>query len=255
MKRIITLLALIVIASAAHAQTDSLVTFDTKGETLGISIAGFNISLGEDASQKSYKKTPKRVSTNFAGIKWGLNSLGNSTNYGNWAGSDIMMDNTPSSRFGIEAMGILVALDRQNRFFFKTALNLNYDIYMFKKPLTFINDENGVLLPAPISGTVKKSKMVAQYFGGSAGFGFRISKVHFIFDFEACILGQSYVKYKNPGKTRYDISGLNNIMYNVGMEASLHGGGIYVDYSLNPIFRTGTGNDGHILSIGCMFGF
>ena len=97
--------------------------------------------------------------------------------------------------------------------------------------------------------------MVAQYFGGSAGFGFRISKVHFIFDFEACILGQSYVKYKNPGKTRYDISGLNNIMYNVGMEASLHGGGIYVDYSLNPVFRTGTGNDGHILSIGCMFGF
>ena len=76
-----------------------------------------------------------------------------------------------------------------------------------------------------------------------------------IFDFEACILGQSYVKYKNPGKTRYDISGLNNIMYNVGMEASLHGGGIYVDYSLNPVFRTGTGNDGHILSIGCMFGF
>lgn len=255
MKRIIILLALIASASAAHAQTDSLVTFDTKGETFGITIAGFNISLGEEASQKSQKKIPRRVTTNFAGIKLGVNSLGNSANYGNWAGSDIIMANTPCARFGIESMGILVSLDRQNRFFFKTALDFHYDIYKFKKPLTFINDENGVLLPAPISGTVKKSKMVASYFGGSAGFGFRISKVQFIFDLEACILGQSYVKYKNPGKTRYDISGLNNIMYNVGMEASLHGAGIYVDYSLNPIFRTGTGNDGHILSIGLMFGF
>ena len=69
MKRIITLLAALILASAAHAQTDSLVTFDIKGERLGISIAGFNISLGEETSEKSYKKTPKRVTTNFAGIK------------------------------------------------------------------------------------------------------------------------------------------------------------------------------------------
>ena len=48
MKRIITLLALIAIASAAHAQTDSLVVFDTNGDNLEISIAGFDITLSEE---------------------------------------------------------------------------------------------------------------------------------------------------------------------------------------------------------------
>ena len=55
MKRIITLLAALAIASAAHAQTDSLVVFDTQGDNLGISIAGFNITLGDDGSSSSGK--------------------------------------------------------------------------------------------------------------------------------------------------------------------------------------------------------
>ena len=76
MKRIITLLATLVIASVAYAQTDTPVVFDTQGDNLGISIAGFNISLGEDDRSSNAQK-PKRVSTNFAVISYGLNVLTN----------------------------------------------------------------------------------------------------------------------------------------------------------------------------------
>ena len=73
MKRIITLLAALAIASAAHAQTDSLVVFDTQGDNLGISIAGFNITLGDDGSSsggKAAKPKVKRVTTNFVGLSF-----------------------------------------------------------------------------------------------------------------------------------------------------------------------------------------
>lgn len=47
MKHIITLFAILVAtATGVYAQTDSLVIFDTKGDNLGISIAGFNIAIG-----------------------------------------------------------------------------------------------------------------------------------------------------------------------------------------------------------------
>lgn len=255
MKRIITLFAVIAMASAANAQTDTPVVFDTHGDNLGISIAGFNISLGED-DRSVIRSKPKRVTTTFAGISYGANVLTYEPNYGNWASENTFMtDNAVSSRFGIEAMGIQVSLDRNRKVFFKAALNGYWDFYRFKEPMTLVNDEDGALMPAPIGGTVKKSKMIASYFGVGAGFGFMISKVKLTLDFNVDALGQSYVKYKNPRKTKYDISGLNNIRYRVGTSISIHDFGMYVDYSLTPVFRQGVGNDGRILSIGVRAGF
>ena len=45
MKRIIILFATMAIALNAHAQTDSLVTVDTKGDGLNFNIAGFSVKL------------------------------------------------------------------------------------------------------------------------------------------------------------------------------------------------------------------
>lgn len=255
MKRIITLLAALAIASAAYAQTDSLVVFDTQGDNLGISIAGFNISLGED-DRSVIKTKPKRVTTTFAGISYGANVFTYAPNYGNWESeSNFMADNTMASRLGIEAMGIQVSLDRNMKVFFKAAMNCYFDFYRFKDPITFVNNEDGYLMPAPVEGTVKKSKMVASYFGVGAGLGFMISKVKLTLDFNVDLLSQSYVKYKNPNKTKYDISGLNNMRYRAGASISIYDYGMYIDYSLTPVFREGVGNDGRILSIGWRMGF
>lgn len=256
MKRIITLLATLVIASVAYAQTDTPVVFDTQGDNLGISIAGFNISLGEDDRNSSVQK-PKRVSTNFAGISYGLNVLTNEPNYGNWTDEpNFMTDDIGAGRLGIEAMGIQVSLDRKGNVFFKASLNASIDMYRFKRAMTLINEDGGALMPEPISGVVKKSKMVTTYVGVGAGFGFKLSRsVKLTLDFNVDALTDSYVKYKNPSKTKYDIGGFNNIRYRAGASISLYDFGIYADYSLTPLFREGVGNDGRVLSIGIRAGF
>ena len=52
MKRIImTLLAALAAAAAAHAQTDTLATFGTKGDLFEISITGFDISPDDDMEE------------------------------------------------------------------------------------------------------------------------------------------------------------------------------------------------------------
>ena len=257
MKRIITLLAMIAIASAAHAQTDSLVVFDTQGDKLGISIAGFNITLGENGSeQKTSKPKVKRVTTNFIGITFGYNVLTYKPNYGNWAGEqNFMTDNTHGMRLGLEPFSIQVSLDRKQTAFLRVAMYSYVENYRFKSPMTLINDENGNLMPQDIGGTVKKSRISAGYFGLCAGLGFKISRLMFMFDFNADLLSESVAMYKNPKKTMYDISGLNNIRYRVGASATIEGFGIYVDYSLTPLFREGVGNDGNVTSIGIRWGF
>jgi hypothetical protein len=255
MKRIITFFATLAIASVAYAQTDSPVVFDTQGDKLGISVAGFNISLGEDDSSSPGKK-PKRVSTNFAGISYGINVLTHEPNYGNWADeANFMTDNIGAGRLGIEALGVQVGLDRKNNVFFKASLNASIDMYRFKRDMTLINGEGGALMPEPISGEVKKSKMVTTYVGVGAGFGFKLSSVKLALDFNVDALASSYVKYKNPDKTKYSINGFNNIRYRTRASISLHDFGIYADYSLTPLFREGVGNDGRVLSIGICAGF
>ena len=121
--------------------------------------------------------------------------------------------------------------------------------------MTLINDENGNLLPQDIEGKVKKSRISAGYFGLCAGLGFKISRLMLMFDFNADLLSKSVAMYKNPKKTLYDISGLNNIRYRVGASATVNGFGIYVDYCLTPLFREGVGNDGNVTSIGIRWGF
>ncbi len=254
MKRIITLLALMTIASAAHAQTDSLVVFDTKGDNLGISVAGFNITLGEDRS--SSKSKPKRVTTNFVSVSFGANVFTYKPNYGNWEGrQNFMTDNTNGFRIGVEPFSVQVSLDRRNSVFIRAAMSTTTDVYRFKEPMTLINDENGLLLPETIEGKVKKSRISTAYFGVCAGFGFRISRLLLMFDFNTDLLSGAVSMYKNPKKTQYDINGFNNIRYRLGASATVEGFGIYADYSLTPLFREGVGNDGSVLSIGIRWGF
>ena len=54
MKRIIIFFATMAIALSAHAQTDSLVTVDTKGDGLNFNIAGFSVKLeGKDEKEET----------------------------------------------------------------------------------------------------------------------------------------------------------------------------------------------------------
>ena len=254
MKHIITLIATLAIACVAHAQTDSLVVFDTQGDNLGISIAGFNITLGEEG--QADKPKAKRVTTNFVSVYLGYNVFTYKPNYGNWADlPNFMADNTYGWRLGCEPFCVQVSLDRRQSVFFRVAMNTYVDVFRFNEAMTLINDENGYLMPQNIEGTVKKSRMSNSYLGLCAGLGFRISRLKLMFDFNTDLLTGSTTMYKNPKKTWNDISGFNNIRYKIGASATVNGFGIYGDYSLTPLFRDGTGNDGSIISFGVRWGF
>ena len=257
MKRIIIFFAAWAIASVASAQTDSPLVFDTKGDNLGISVAGFKISLGESKGEReSTLKSSKQVIAQFAGLSYGANVLTYEPNYGNWAGeSDFMTDDIASTRLGIEALGLQISLNKKRTVFVKASMSANFDFFRFKNAMTMVENEDGILLPQQLSGAVKKSKMVASYIGAGAGFGFEVSCLKVIFDFNMDVLVGSHVKYKNPDKTKYHIGGFNNIRFRPGVSVLLNDLGVYADYSLTPLFREGVGNDGRVLSIGIRAGF
>jgi hypothetical protein len=252
MKRIITLLAALTITSAAYSQT--VITPDTKEGNPDVSIAGFDISIGDDNQQT--KKKANRITTNIAGLSFGANMITHKPNYGNWENeANFLSDHTASWRFELEALGMSISLNKKQNVFFKVALNSSFDTFRFKKPFTLVNEENGVLMTQEITGNVKKTKMVNTYLGIGTGLGFKVSSVLFMFDFKTDILTSSYVKYKNPHKTKYGVSGANNIRYRTGISATFDGFGIFADYCFTPIFRNGVGNDGTILTIGACCGF
>ncbi len=263
MKRIITLLALIATAVAAHAQTDSLVTFDTKGSQLEISIAGFNISLGDSAKETYtdayFYNEPRRekITTNFLGMGFGGIVLTPSPYYGPWEGSDDFLDIYPgnSPRIDLEIVSWTIPLDKRGRSYYRVGTMFSYDRYRFKNNVTLINDEEGRLMPADLNGQVKNTKLRANYWGLNMGFGFKLSKVLILVQGTAELLTKSSVKYKNPGKTVYQVNGLNPFRSRVSLSTSWDGYGFYIDYTLTPLFKAGVGNDTHALSIGCRLGF
>lgn len=260
MKRIITLLVLIAFASAAHAQTDSLVTFDTKGETLGISIAGFNISLGEDEKEEYideyiyHEPRKKALTANLLGFGYGATALTSMPYYGAWEGKQDFLEGN-GFRFDLEVASWTLSLDKNGRFYYKMGVLTAWDSYRFTNNITLVNDDSGKLMPARLEGKVKMSKLRTTYCGVTMGLGFKLHKAMVMLSGTAELLTKASVKYKNPGKTVYQIKGLNSIRSRVSLSTNWEGFGLYVDYSLTPLFKPGVGNDTHSLSFGCRFGF
>ena len=263
MKRIITLLALIAIASATHAQTDSLVVFDTQGDKLGIRIAGFNIALGENDKEEYtdeyiyHEPRKNAVTANLLGFSYGAIGLTSMPYYGPWEGEENFLDNYAGSslRFDLEAASWTVSLDKRGLFYYKIGVLASIDSYRFTNNVTLYNNDLGELMPMPLEGNVKMSRLRAGYCGVNMGIGLKIHKVMLMLSGTAEILTNASVKYKNPGKTVYQVNGLNNIRSRISLSSGWDGFGLYVDYSLTPVFKPGAGNDTHSLSFGCKFGF
>ena len=263
MKRIITLLALIAIASTAYAQTDSLVVFDTQGDNLGIRIAGFNISLGEDDKEEYtdeyiyHEPRKNTVTANLLGFSFGATTFTSMPYYGPWEGERDFLDLYAGSspRFDIEAASWTVSLDKRGMFYYKIGVLASFDSYRFTNNITLYNDDEGHLMPLPIEGDVKKSKLRTTYCGVNMGLGFKVHKVMLMLSGTAEILANASVKYKNPKKTVYQVKGLNSLRSRLSLSCTWDGFGIYADYSLTPVFKPGTGNDARTLSFGCKFGF
>lgn len=264
MKRIITLFAVLVAtASAAHAQSDSLVVFDTQGDKLGISIAGFNISLGETAKEKYtdeyiyHEPRRKKIVTNFLGLGFGGMVLTSSPYYGPWESERDILGIYPASstRIDLEIVSWNIPLDPRGRYYYRVGTMFSYDSYCFRNNITLFNDGEGYLMPVPLEGQIKSTRLKANYWGINMGLGFKVNKVIIMVQGTAELLTKSSVKYKNPGKTIYQINGVNPFRSRISLSTSWDGYGFYIDYGLTPLFEAGTGNDAHSLSLGVRMGF
>ena len=264
MKRIImTLLAALAAAAAAHAQTDTLATFGTKGDLFEISITGFDISPDDDmeeiytAEYFSQESGREKVTTNFLGFGFGGMVLTTSPYYGPWEGSDDFLDIYParSSRIDLEVVSLTVPLDKRGRTYYRIGTMFSYDRYRFKDNITLVNNDEGILMPEEIDGQVKKTKLMANYWGINMGFGVKVSKAMIMIQGTAELLTRSAVKYKNPSKNTYQIDGLNSFRSRVTFSTTWNGHGFFIDYTLTPLFKAGVGNDTHAFAVGCRLGF
>lgn len=264
MKHIITLFAILVAtATGVYAQTDSLVIFDTKGDNLGISIAGFNISIGgndrEEYTDEYIYHEPRRkkIATNFLGLGFGGMVLTSSPYYGPWEGEKDILDIYPASstRIDLEIVSWNIPLDLRGRFYYRVGTMFSYDSYAFRNNITMFNDDEGYLMPAPLDGQIKYTRLKANYWGLNMGFGFKVNKVMIMIQGTAELLTKSSVKYKNPQKSVYTINGVSPFRSRISMSTSWDGYGFYIDYALTPLFEAGTGNDAHSLSLGVRMGF
>ena len=264
MKRIITLIAAFAAAVVtAHAQTDSLVVFDTQGDKLEISIAGFNISLGENANSGYidefiyHEPRKKKIVTNFLALGFGGTVLTSSPYYGPWEGETDFLDIYPgnSTRIDLEIVSWNIPLDPRGKVYYRVGTMFSYDSYLFRNNITLYNDNDGHLMPAPLEGQVKQTRLKANWWGLNIGFGFKVNSAIIMIQGTAELLTKSSVKYKNPGKTVYQINGINPFRSRLSLSTNWEGYGFYIDYTLTPLFKPGTGNDAHTLSLGVRMGF
>lgn len=254
MKRIITLLAILAISAAAHAQTDSLMTVDNEG--LNLNVAGFSVTLGGKAEPVKAKKRYRPYGTNVFGIKWGVTRMTDSPYYGRWDGmGDFLNLSGKSNSLSIEPISWNVALDRKRITWIQVGANLTWDNYHFFNPKTLLNNQEGYLMPYHLEGKVKKTTMNTFYLGAAFGLGFRIGNVKLGANATPEVLCYAESRYKNPKKGSTEIQGLNPIRLKAGVTMMVDFFGLYVDYGLTPVFKEGTGNDAHMASIGLKLGF
>ncbi|MBR2064558.1 MAG: hypothetical protein IJ971_07685 [Bacteroidales bacterium] len=254
MKRIITLLAILAISAAAHAQTDSLMTVNNEG--LNLNVAGFSVTLGGKAEPVKAKKRYRPYGTNVFGIKWGVTRMTDSPYYGRWDGmGDFLNLSGKSNSLSIEPISWNVALDRKRITWIQVGANLTWDNYHFFNPKTLLNNQEGYLMPYHLEGKVKKTTMNTFYLGASFGLGFRIGNIKLGANATPEVLCYAESRYRNPKKSSTEIQGLNPIRLKAGVTMMVDVFGLYVDYGLTPVFKDGTGNDAHMASIGLKLGF
>ena len=256
MKRIIIFFATMAIALSAHAQTDSLVTVDSKGDGLNFNIAGFSVKL-EGKDEKKKKQNYRPYSTSTLGIKWGVTRLTDSPYYGNWADQGNFLSlSGKSNSLSIEPIACHLRLDRKGIVWINTSICATWDNYHFFNPITLVNNDRGNLMTQHIEKEIKRTQMNTFYLGASLGLAFRIGDVKIGANVTPEVLCYSESRYKTTDKEKYktEIQGLNPMILKAGATMTLDWFGVYVDYGLNPVFKEGTGNDARMVSIGVKVG-
>jgi hypothetical protein len=209
-----------------------------------MTIAGYDITFGNTGSK------PRRSFKFYmvSNLELGFNFLSNES-------KSFELNNAKSIHFGLDIFEYIAKLDpTNNRFLLSTGINIKCDNYTFDDNIT-LKKVGGNIITVPLIENYKKSKLTATYLGIPLRFKYKFTKSFGISaGGYADLLLSAHTKYKKP-KNKEKISGLNPIQCGVGGAITIECFGLYVKYSLTPLFRNDVGPNRNLLSTGFYWGF
>lgn len=250
--------------STTAIQTDSLVRMKADNDGLRIEMAGIGITLvpGEKGATTDFYWTKEKrnvlSTTLITPMDIGFNILTGTDCSGKWEGKDSFLDmrGGKSVRFAFDIVGLTVNLDRKAHWAFNSAARFTVDNYRFLDSwVTLSRGEDGSLMPSSTPAGTRKSKVAATYIGIPVRISFTpVKKLSITAEASANVLLRAHSKYAFP-KVKETLPGFNQLRVGIGGAIDYDGFGVYCDYSLTPLFKSGVGSGAKTLSVGFRFGF
>ena len=222
-----------------------------------LEVAGFGITLSGSSSEwlrpADPEKPRSRVSpTLLAATEYGYN-VPTGFDYGAYpAGSDrfLGLRNGKSFHFSSTLIGLSVDLGRNRLFRFSTGLRYTVDNFRLSDSSITLGNEDGMIVPITLDERADKSKLRITSLGLPLTFSCHAARNLSValtgyFDFT---MGANAI-YKRP-KVKNSLDGVNTFRFGVGAAIAYHSVGVYVRYSVTPLFELNVGPTVRPLSIG-----
>lgn len=222
-----------------------------------LEVAGFGITLSGSSDEWLRPADPdkprSRVSpTLLSGSEYGF-IIPTGLGYGAYpAGKAGFFDLRSGKSFHLSStlIGLNVEMGRRRLFRFSTGLRYTIDNYRLSDSSVTLGNEAGTVVPVALDEPADKSKLRVTSLGVPLTFSCRAAwnlsvALTGYFDFT---MGANAI-YKRP-KVKNSLAGVNTFRFGVGAAIAYHTVGVYVRYSVTPLFESHVGPELCPLSIG-----
>ena len=259
------LLAVVVGMSVqAHAQSISsadtlLQRGDNRGE-LVLAVGGQQITLGSASSQKVHVRgmvevQNRAVKIGLGAVEFGFSLLA-SVDYGAYLPEEQgFLDQRvgKSIHVGFRPLDLEFRLNRAATLSLVTGISFSVDNYRLDNAWSLAKVD-GRIEPLLLEG-MKKSKFTTAQFGLPIGVKYcPARKVEFTAFAFGEVVYNAHTKVAKP-KDKARLHGVNDLRFGVQATATYRNVGLYIKYSLTPMFRSGVGPKCYPLSVGLAWGF
>ena len=227
-----------------------------EGEVV-LEVAGFGITLSGSSDEWLRPADPdkprSRVSpTLLSGSEYGF-IIPTGLGYGAYpVGKAGFFDLRSGKSFHLSStlIGLNVEMGRRRLFRFSTGLRYTIDNYRLSDTSVTLGNEAGTVVPVALDEPADKSKLRVTSLGVPLTFSCRAARNLSValtgyFDFT---MGANAI-YKRP-KVKNSLAGVNTFRFGVGAAIAYHTVGVYVRYSVTPLFEPHVGPELCPLSIG-----
>lgn len=241
---------------------NSLITMrrGSDANSMVLEVAGFGITISGLTEEKIQKRDSLIRRSRISLILLSKRELGFNlpmgVDYGAYpAGTKEFFDirGGKSIHFSTLLAGLNFELGKRRQFDLSTGLQYTVDNFRLSDNSIVLRREDGRIMPATLDKPADKSKLRITSLGIPVHFTYQATRylelsVAGYFDFT---MGANSI-YKKP-KVKESLSGVNLFRFGVGGFVTYHGVGVYVRYSVTPLFRSGIGPEVRPLSLGLFF--